>query len=80
MWKLITVLVPFKLYYALLSGVPQDWILGLILFNLFLNYLLTALKKSLLYNFADDNTISVESKSTDDLLIILKSESELAAK
>ena len=63
----------FSSFQILLSGVPQGWILRLILFNLFLDDLLTAIKKSLLYNFADGNTISVESKSTDDLLIILKS-------
>ena len=37
-------------------------------------------KKSQLYNFTDGNTISAVSKSTDDLLIILKRESELAVK
>ena len=54
--------------------------LGPILFHIFLNDLLTVLKKSQLYNFADENTISAVLKRTDDLLITLKNESELAVK
>ena len=38
------------------------------LFNIFLIDLLALLKKSQLYNFADDNTVSAEANSTDDLL------------
>ena len=49
-------------------------------FNIFLNYLLTLLKKSQLYSFADDNAISAVSKSADDLLTTLKNESEPAVK
>ena len=70
----------FSSFQTLLSGLPQRSILGPILFNIFRNNLLTVLKKSQLYNFADDNTISAVSKSTDDLLITLKNESELAVK
>ena len=70
----------FRSSQTLLSGVRQGSILGAILLNIFLNDLLTVLKTSQLYNFADDNTISAVSKSTDDLLITLKSESELAVK
>ena len=70
----------FSSFQTLLSGIPQGSILGPILFNIFLNDLLTVLKKSQLYNFFDDNAISAVSKSTDDLLITLKNESELAVK
>ena len=42
------------------------------MFNIFLNDLQAVLKMSKLYNFADDNT--------DDLLKILKEESESAVK
>ena len=67
----------FRSSQTLLSGVRQGSILGPILLNIFLNDLLTVLKTSQLHNFADDNTISAVSKSTDDLL---KNESELAVK
>ena len=70
----------FSSFQTLLSGVPQGSILGLVLFNIFLNDLLTVPKKSQLYNFADDNIISAVSKSADDLLITLKNESKLAVK
>ena len=50
------------------------------LFNISLNDLLTVPKILQLYIFADNNTISAVPKSTDDLLIILKIESELAVK
>ena len=54
--------------------------MGPILFYIFLNDLLAVLKKSQLYKLADHDTISVEIKSTDDPLKILKEESELAIK
>ena len=47
---------------------------------MFLNDLLAILKMPQPYNLADDNTICAEANSTDDLLKILKEESESAVK
>ena len=63
---------------VLISGVPHGSILGSILFNIFPNNLLEVLKYSDIYNFADDNIISVASKNKDTLLKTLKNEFESA--
>ena len=49
-----------------------------ILFNIFLNDLLTTLENSEIYNFADDNTISSISKEKQALLTTLEKNSENA--
>ena len=48
----------FTEFQNILSSVPQGSILGLILFNIFLNDLFLYVKKSDLHNFADDNIIT----------------------
>ena len=50
------------------------------MFNIFLNDLLSTLKLSDLFNFADENTVSTTADNTDHLLLTLKHESELAVK
>ena len=65
-------------FQILLLRVPQESILGPILFNLFINELLFFIKEAELVNFADDNTIYVVSKDFTELLQILGKECETA--
>ena len=55
-------------FQSLISGLQQGYILGPILFNIFLNDLLTTLENSEIYNFADDNTTSSIPKEKEALL------------
>ena len=67
-------------FLTLLLGVPKGSISGPVLFNIFLNDLLSTLKLSDLFNFVDDNSISTTADNIDHLLLTLKHESELAVK
>ena len=68
----------FSAFQNILSDVPQGSILGLILFNTFLNDLFLYIKKSDLHNFADDNTITATCNTLAGCLKTLEQESESA--
>ena len=63
-------------FKGLLSRVPQGSIIGSLLFNIFINDLIGFIKKSLLYNFADDNTAF--KKYITLLKKLLQNEAEIA--
>ena len=65
-------------FQSLISGLPPGSFLGPILFNIFLNDLLTTLENSEVYNFAGDNTISSISKEKEALLTSLEKDLEKA--
>ena len=64
-------------WQKLFKGVPQGSILGPLLFYIFLNDIFYVIKKSSLYNYADDNTISYIHCDLDVLQQILIEESML---
>ena len=51
-----------SIFETLLFRIPQESILRPLLFNIFINDLMGVIKKSSLYNFADDNTITAFEK------------------
>ena len=68
----------FSTFQNILSGVPQGSILGLILFNIFLNDLFLCIKESDLHNFADDNAITAICNTLTGLLKTLEQDPESA--
>ena len=69
-----------SVWTELLKGVPQGSILGPLIFNIFLNDIFYFVSNGDLYNYADDNCISVSHKDISVLSTQLENETQVMAK
>ena len=67
----------FSSWKELLAGVAQGFVLGPLLFNLFINGLIFFIDKSKIYNYADDNTLSVADTNIDNIIRNLESDAKI---
>ena len=65
-------------FNKVISGVPQDSIVGPILFNCFFNDFHSFIKNANLHNFADDNTLTTFAQNVGTLISVLESESKIS--
>ena len=66
-----------SLLKVILAGVPQGSLLGLLLFNIFINDMFCFITSNL-HNFADDNTLSAAAESLQSLVNELEHQAKKA--
>ena len=64
----VTINNTYSSFRAILSGVPQDSVVGPVLFHFYINDLFLFIKQAVLHNYADDNTLASFSKTLSNLI------------
>ena len=67
----------YSSWRELSSGVPQGSILGLLLFNIFINYIFYFTEEAKIANYADDTTVYATENDVNQLLNMLKRETTI---
>ena len=76
----VTVNNNFRSWEKIITGVPQDSMLGRVLFNIFINDLFLFVSSSYVSNYANDNTLYAPSFNLEEVKNILRTDFDTATR